>query len=353
MPIPAVSDIVRTSGSTSAFAGGPGGSPGGANGDVQFNNGGAFAGASAVEIENGVLRHISQSSDPAAPAAGGVGQFARNIAGRNIAFFSYSSPNSLRTSMPFQPSLMTNNVRGYFSTFGSNVLSSMNITAPTAVGTQTIRAFSTTGLGRYARWGLVSAATAAAIASARSSSVMMSLGNGSGQGGFFWVCRFVCSDAATVAGARQFVGISASIAAPTNVEPSTLTNVIGIGHGAADTNLRIFRGGSVAQAPIDLGANFPANTLSADMYELILYASPAWTDLSGAAQPSPAVNYQVTRFTPTAVAQASGTLSAVINGNQLPNTTAGLSPLWAYRTNNATALAVGLDICNMYLETDV
>jgi len=61
----------------------------------------------------------------------------------------------------------------------------------------------------------------------------------------------------------------------------------------------------------------------------------------------------VTRFTPTAVAQASGTLSAVINGNQLPNTTAGLSPLWAYRTNNATALAVGLDICNMYLETDV
>ena len=144
--------------------------------------------------------------------------------------------------------------------------------------------------------------------------------------------RFGISDAAAVAGARMFFGMASSTVAPANVEPNTLINSIGIGHGAADTNLSIYFGGSTAQTPINLGANFPSNTLSVDMYELALYAAPN----------TQTCNYQVTRLNTGQV--ASGVLSGVA-GVALPASTVLMN--WTgYRTNNATALAVGFDICS-------
>ena len=155
------------------------------------------------------------------------------------------------------------------------------------------------------------------------------------------VVRFGISDAATVATSRMFVGVSASIAAPTNVSPATMTNAIGIGHDAADSTMRIYYGGSVSQTPIDLGVNFPAKTLSTDYYELSLYAPPAQLDT---------VYYQVTRL--NTGHQASGVLNAATPGTQLPASTTLLTGLNAWRTNNTTALAVGLDLGSFYIETD-
>lgn len=194
---------------------------------------------------------------------------------------------------------------------------------------------------RQRRVGYVSAASAGSIVSSRVSSVaLVSLGNGSGLGGFFSVLRFGCSDAASVSGARMFAGATTSGGNPTNVEPSTLTNCIGVGHGAADTNLKLFYGGSSAQTPIDLGANFPANTLSTDAYELILY-SPNYE--------SSTVYWRVTRLNTGDVAYGSvvGTTTAI-----LPAATAFMIPWLVWRSNNATALAVGIDFMFSYFDTD-
>ena len=125
---------------------------------------------------------------------------------------------------------------------------------------------------------------------------------------------------------------------PTNIEPNTLVNVIGIGHGAADTTLSLYFGGSVAQTPIALGANFPANTRNVDMYELALFAAPSATT----------VQYEVTRLNTGNVAK--GTLSGAA-GTVLPAATTLLGP-WGYRTNNATALACAIDVASAYIETD-
>jgi hypothetical protein len=168
----------------------------------------------------------------------------------------------------------------------------------------------------------------------------VTIGNGAGVGGFTKIIRFGIADAAAVDGARMFVGVSSSTAAATNVEPSTLTNSIGVGHGAADTTLRLYFGGSAAQAPIDLGANFPANTRSTDAYELALFASPNLTS----------VGYMVTRLNTGNV--ASGLLTGETAGVQLPAPTTLLTYHKAWRTNNTTALAVGLDIISDYIETD-
>jgi hypothetical protein len=168
----------------------------------------------------------------------------------------------------------------------------------------------------------------------------VTVGDGSGNGGFYKICRFGISDAAAVSGARMFCGVSSSTSAPTNVEPSTLTNSIGMGHGASDTTMHIYYGGSAAQTPIDLGSNFPSNTRSTDAYELALFAP---------SNSNNTVYYEVTRINTGNV--ATGTLTGTA-GTALPASTTLLSYQRIWRANNATALAVAYDIMSDYIETD-
>jgi hypothetical protein len=58
-------NFLRADGTWSAPGGG-GGSPGGATGEVQYNNAGALAGAADVEIEGGQLR-LPYIATPPAP----------------------------------------------------------------------------------------------------------------------------------------------------------------------------------------------------------------------------------------------------------------------------------------------
>jgi hypothetical protein len=284
--------------------------------------------------------NIPVVTTPATPAAGSLSIFGRSIAGGILP--SFIGPSGLDSAL--QPLLARNKV-GFWCPPGNATTAPgvLGFTAYTAVGTPTGRNVATTNVfTRMRRLGYVSAATAAALASIRVAAAQITLGNTIGGvvvGGFRKVIRFGCSDAASVAGARQFVGIGSNTGAPTNVEPSTLVNSIGVGHGAADTNLKLYYGGSAAQTPIDLGANFPANTLSADVYELALFCAPGSTS----------IGWQVTRLNTGDI--AAGTLTGTL-GTQLPAQNTLMTYSWNFRTNNATALAVGLDIFSDYIETD-
>lgn len=278
---------------------------------------------------------LQTPSTPVTSNANTIGVFSSANLSRLLPAF--IDPTGLVTLL--QPNIARHRVGMWTAQGNSTTITSFGLATPTAVGTATARNYATTNIvTRTRKIGYVSAATAGSLSSIRVSAAQFSIGNSTTPaGGFTLVTRFGCSDAATVAGARQFVGMTSTTSAPTNVEPSTLTNCIGVGHGAADTNLKIFYGGSAAQTPIDLGANFPANTLSADMYEFTLYASPFLNT----------VDYKVERLGTAFV--ATGTLSGTA-GTALPaNTTALTNVLW--RCNNATALAVGLDLSQLYIET--
>lgn len=278
------------------------------------------------------------ASDPAAPASGKLLLYAKSIAGRMM--LKQIGPSGLSTAI--QPFLARNKV-GYFVPPGSaaTLPAVFGYASPTLVGTNTAAPVSTTNtFTRMRRFSLVSSATAGSLASFRCV-VQVSFGDGQGNGGFYKIIRFGCSDPATVSGARQFVGISTTANAPTNVEPSTLTNVVGVGNGAADTTLSLYYAGSTVQTPINLGANFPANTLSADAYELALFS------------PSNQFNtlyYEVTNIGTGNV--ATGVLIGDGQGIAMPSVISLLNYSWNYRTNNATALSVGLDIMSDYIETD-
>jgi hypothetical protein len=149
------------------------------------------------------------------------------------------------------------------------------------------------------------------------------------------MCRFGISDASIIAGG-MFVGLYVR-GSSTTANPSTLANLVGVGCDSTDTVMQIYASGSAAQARTSLGANFPANTTSTDLYELILFAPPNGSN----------IQYQVTRLNTGDV--ASGTISAAAN---LPANTTWLCPA-AYRNNAAVASAVAIDICTMVFESEI
>jgi hypothetical protein len=317
--------------------------PGGSSGQIQYNNAGVFGGASYKIDASGnlVAPYASANTTPPADSLSFAPQRLLASGGRVI-------PRWLSEEgvfMSLQPHIGRNSVM--FS-HGQGTAATPTIIGGvlTNVGTLTARPpASTNRATRSKRTGYVSAATAGATAgayAANTNSTYFSLGTGTniGGGGFFAVFRWVESDAATVAGAHMFLGLSSTVAAPTAAtNPNTFTNSVGVAQTNGGANLKIVYGGSAAQTEIDLGANFPASGHSADEYEAIFYAPPNVNNT---------VFYRVERINTGDV--ATGTLTGTA-GTVLPANTTFLGPRM-FRSNNATALAVGLDIVSFYVESD-
>jgi len=276
---------------------------------------------------------------PSTPASGYLSIFARTIANRQL--IAQVGPSGLSSTL--QPILARNKI-GYWDPPGNatTVPGVFGFTAPTAVGTATTRSVAVTNLAsRMRRLGYVSSTTAGSLAGHYVGAAQFSCGSGANDGsGFFYVVRWVPSDAATVSGERNFVGLTSATAAPTNVDPSTLTNCIGVGQQATDaTQLYLFYGGSAAQTPIALGAtNFPGSTLSTTAFELAIFA------------PNSTANtyyYEVTNISTGVL-----TTGNVSGGSTVVPQNATLLAHRAWTCNNATALACGIDICSVYVETD-
>ena len=279
---------------------------------------------------------VAVSSVPAAPSAGNLKTFARTIAG------GYTAPaflNATNAVVQLQPAIANKRISTFTPQTGA-VISLVGFATGSTQGTATAAAPSSTSFfTRAPRVTYVSAGTAGSFASWYQGTGIVTLGvSGTPNfGGFYYVTRFGIAD--TVAAPRTFIGLSSIGTTPTNVEPSTLINSIGVGQGAANTNLFVYYGGSAAQTPIDLGANFPTGTSNTDWYELTLFAPPSSTNT---------VYYQVLRLNTGNV--ASGTLTGTA-GTVLPLNTTFLGPR-NWRTNNATASAVTLALGSMYLESD-
>ncbi|NOT66360.1 MAG: hypothetical protein HOP06_10110 [Methylotenera sp.] len=322
--------------------GGGGGTPAGTTGELQYNNAGAFAGAANVEVDAGDLVLIEQPA-PITPITGRVKLFCKKIAGRFFpAFVGVSGMDVI-----MQPALFRQAIAIWLPPGNGVVLPGvMGMLAPTAVGTATARTVATTNLlTRMLRIGYVSVATVGGLVSHYHNVAQFTVGNGAGLGGFFRSMRFAITDAAAVAGARAFFGVSSTVAAPTNVEPSGLLNQIGIAQISTDaTQLYLVYGGSAAQVAIPLGTNFPpmqgVGAVNGVAYDLAIFSSPNSNGV---------VNVRLERLGTAFVYE--NTITPATVGVQTPLSTTLLA-YRCWRTNNATALAVGVDFCGIYKETD-
>ena len=275
---------------------------------------------------------LQEAAVPGTPTSG-VTVFCEDLGGRDI--LAIKDKNGLKSGL--QPSFIRNKM-GLWMPTGNNaaVPIATGIAAPSTTGTVTARNVASTNLFTSTRRvGMVSAATAPSLAELRQGVAQFWRGNAAGLGGFFFNMRFGVSDAATVSGARMFCGLLASTAAATNVEPDTLTDAIGVCQISSSNNLQVMTNDNAGTATkTDLGANFPANTLSVDLYEVTFFCKPNGSNIT----------YKVLRVNTGHVAV--GTITT-----DLP-TAATFMGIKLWRSNNATAAAVGLDLMSAYIETD-
>lgn len=295
-------------------------------------------------VDAGGITIPYNASAPASPAADNVTIFCTEIANRAMPAF--VGPSGLDTTL--QPLLARNKI-AFWNASGNST------TAPVAFGMNTLTVQSNNGttytarniattniLTRMKRLAVISqSGTNATIGGVRDTVAQYTTGTGTGLGGFHFVARFATSDAATVNGARTFVGLTSATTAITNVDPATITNCIGVAQLSGDaTQWYIVYGGSAAQTAIPLGTELGAPTLTTTAFELSLFSAPSANGV---------LHYEMLNLG-TGV-KVIGTITPGTLGLQTPlNTTLLAHRLW--RTNNAQTTVTGLDIISIYIETD-
>ena len=294
-------------------------------------------------IDSAGITIPANTGTPTSPAADNVTIFCREIANRALPAF--VGPSGLDSAL--QPMMARNKVAFWNpsgnSTTAPSIFGMGALTVVSGGGTTlTARNIATTNiLTRMKRVGIVSGTNNGDMASIRNPAAQYTVGDGAGLGGFTFICRFATSDATTVTGARAFVGFTSATTAPTNVQPSTLTNCIGVAQLSTDaTQWYLVFGGSAAQTPIALGTALGAPTLNNTSFELALFSPPSANGV---------VHYEV--YNLGNGVKVSGTLTPATVGVQTP-AAATLLAERAWRTNNTTGSAVGIDIISIYIETD-
>jgi len=295
-------------------------------GSLLTRGAGGWAAMTTVFTSNGDITFADVAA-PVVPSATSVKVFGMSVGGRRMLG---ALNGSGATKFAAQPFLGHEHAAQWIASL-NNAITTVGMINPTTVGTATGRALASTNIFTASRrLGLVSAAGAGSTASIRCATAFLLR-----QQGFMFVMRFGLSDAGSTTTGRTFAGVSATTAALGDADPSGLVNLIGIGTDANDTVLQLYAAGAAAQARVSLGANFPANTINTDAYEIALNCGPGGD-----------VTYLVTRI------NTGQTASGTLTGVQLPAATTFLTPQ-LLRSNGVTAIAVGVDLFQMYAGTDL
>jgi hypothetical protein len=271
---------------------------------------------------------------PATPAADTLGLFARKVGGRMLP--AIIGPSALDTSL--QPHFGRNKI-SYVQPIGnSTTLNTMGLSM-TAAGSATAANVATTNRHTYMRRieYLVTTAATTAVAGLRHAANQFSIGAPSaGNGGFHMITRWGPATGVATTTSRAWCGMRPT-AAPTDMEPSTLINAVGMGWDAADTNIQFMHNdGAGTATKIDLGASFPVPTVDrTSVYEIALFSPPGTTQ---------SVSYEITDLASGAV--ASGTVTT-----DLPSTSTLLAPQLQMSVGG-TSSVIGVAVMGMYIETD-
>jgi len=265
---------LTTDGSALSWAtvGGGGGTPGGSNTQVQFNNAGAFGGASNVKIVSGNLT-LADAAFPSAPSASHTTVFMDTMANRSLV----GSIGSDGTHFDFQPALFNSTTYLWLAGTGTTLAINWG-TSYTARnnGTNAAQATptkaSTSAITSMNRATFSTGTTATGASGIQSSATNAFIGNAANLGGFFFFARFALE--ARSGTHRLFVGLSENNAT-LNAQPSTLNNTLGIGLDSADTNLQFMIRNTVTSTKID-------TTIAADtttIYDFYMYCVPNGTTI--------------------------------------------------------------------------
>ncbi len=311
--------------------GGGGGSPAGTTGQIQYNNAGVFGGASSALILDNELA-FNEIATPATPTANNVKLFGQDTAGETTLNYMWSD-GRVRT---IQQDISQYHHIYWNAIPNGNTLTSIGLATMTNSGTATAANIATTS--KYTRTPrldmLVTTAATTAVAGYRAPVALVTIGgSAAGVGGF--ECKIVGGPATGVATttSRYFMGMVAGVTAPTDVEPSTVQNIFGVGYDAADTNLQLMHRAAGAVTKVDLGASFPVPTTDrAVIYQLEIYAAAGTTQ---------SIGYKLTEI-------ISGVTTTGIVTTNIPANTTLLAPrIWS--SVGGTSSVIGITFVTTHL----
>lgn len=324
--------------------------------DVVLFAGGAIAADEGIRVygANSDVRMLSNvaigkqvnlalNNNRTSPPANTIGIFGRSVAGRMM--LGAVGPTGQDTSL--QPYLGRNKI-GYWNPPGNSttVPTVFGLAAPTANGTATARNIAATNkLTRLRRVGYVSGVVASQAAGYRSAANQFTFGTANGSGGFHYVHRFAVSDAVLATTANMFIGLNATTTAPANGAPNTVS-CIGVAQIQGSNSYQIVYGGSAAQPAINLGSYGTwtnANNIN-EFFELALFSPIYHSNASNTV-----VNWRFEKVDGTGLNVASGVIEA--GATVLPANTVLLG-IQNWRSAATQAIAVGLDLASLYIETD-
>ncbi len=324
-------------------------------GDPTGTNGGTYYNSNDNEFRcyrNGTWENCGQYQDytnfsgsygatsaPSVPSSGELRIFARSIAGRVLPAF--IGPSGLDSVL--QPLIGRNSVAFFRAYQGATTLTGSGMTV-SATGTATAKG-SLASTNIYTSTAgveiLVTTAAASAVAGFRIGTAAAGLqywrGNATGLGGFTTIVRFGAATGTTgITSDRMFVGMSSSTAAPTDVNPSSQTNILGVGYDSTDTNWQImYNDGSGTATKVDTGIAAPTADRS-NLYEIAIFAAPN----------SSTVSFQFTNLAP------GGSTYSTSTTTDIPSTTTFMT-LRGYHSVGGTSSVVGFGLTSIYSETDI
>ncbi len=297
-----------------------------------------------MDIASGGLQ-LSAMNDPATPAAGNLRVYAKSNAGRTM--LKVKAPSGVDYTL--QPFFGTNKIgmiqpaggSANCTTAATNAVFGLipiflNYNGTTTNANTCPRIVASTNLfTSMRRNGVTTSTNSGTLAGMRSSGTQALYwrGNAAGLGGFYVVGRVGIAQYRSAQ--RTFFGMNSSTAAPTNVEPSSVVNMIGFGCDAADASFTFMHNDGTGTAVKEtLTGSFPCNTSGVDMYEYRIYAAPN----------SSTIYYSLARLNTTDFFEGSVTMDIPSSTTMLNN------QIWI--SNNTTALAASIDIASFYVETD-
>lgn len=326
----------RGDGTWATPAGGAGGSPGGVDTNIQFNDASAFGGDADFAwnkttndfILGGTDTGITIkgiSAEPTAPSAGNLHFYAKSIAGRLVP--KIKGPSGLDT--PLQVALWGNNVTMWTPTTATAGL--WMGTAGAGAGTYTTALPTTTSLYtamKRGRWANV-VTTTNQVLGQRNTEAMFFRGSVAGQGGFFFFAR--AGFDVWTNGGRFFAGFHSGTTV-ISANPSALNNTMGFAVDSTDNGAISFLTRGTAATKAATGFTIT----SGKGYDLYMFAPP--NDSS--------VYWRIVDI--NAGTEASGT--ATLN---LPtNTTMLTAGVLASNAALTPVTSIQLGINRIYVETD-
>jgi hypothetical protein len=309
-----------------------GGSPAGTTGQIQYNNAGAFGGATRTKVDANGNINLALDTAPPTSATDTLTIYDSKIGGRNM--IGMMDPTGLGNII--QTHVARNGVSWWSTAGNSTTIIATGNQALTATGTATAANIATTNIQtRMKRLEyLVTTAATTAIAGFRGPALQWWMGNAANSGGFHYICRFGPATGVATTTSRLFVGMSNVTTAPTDIEPSTQTNFFGVGYDAADATFQFMQNAAVTTTKTSL-TGFTVPTVDrTSMYELAMFCAPNSTTLT----------YTFTDL--NTGASISGTATA-----NLPAVNTLLAPR-GWCSAGGTSSVIGIALSSLYIETD-